>query len=75
MTKNQSKYRKRMHAVHLEPKLIDILREESKLLGCIKHPNVGFSVSEIVRRLVKGRLLQRKEHLKINKYIDWDEAI
>jgi hypothetical protein len=76
MANKKSKFKKRVHAVHLEPALIEILKKESAAAGCLSHPNAGVSVSEIVRRMVKGRLLQMRKYLAESvNIVDWDEAI
>ncbi|MCE5224884.1 MAG: hypothetical protein LLG05_03400 [Porphyromonadaceae bacterium] len=76
MANKKSEFKKRVTAVHLEPKLIDILKKESMAAGCISHPNQGFSVSEAARRLIKGRIIQLRPYIKNSaKDIDWSEAI
>ena len=76
MANKKSKYKKYVQAVHLEKALRTLLEKESTASGCISHPVVGYSISEIVRRLAKGRLLQLRPYLKNHAdNIDWSEAI
>lgn len=76
MAAKKSPYKKCVQAVHIEPQLIELLEKESRNAGCISHPRKGFSISEISRRLIKGRLLELKPYIKESAHnIDWSEAI
>ena len=76
MANKKSKYPKEIQTVHMERDLKNILRKLSSEVGCISHPEVGFSVSEVSRRLIKGAILKRMPYIKNSvKTIDWDEAI
>jgi hypothetical protein len=76
MAKMNSRFKKKKHPVHMEDQLRKILVRESIAAGCISHPAVGFSLSEIARRFIKGRLLQLRPYIKESaKDVDWSEAI
>ncbi|MDD5006586.1 MAG: hypothetical protein PHS33_08835 [Candidatus Omnitrophica bacterium] len=76
MANKKTPYKKNPEAVWMEEKLREILVNESRAAGCISHPKKGFSVSEISRRLIKGRILEMRKYIKNTALdVDWSEAI
>jgi hypothetical protein len=76
MANKKSSYKKYPESVWIEPRLREILEKESTAAGCVSRPKMGFSISEVSRRFIKGRLIQLRPYIKNSvSDIDWSEAI
>jgi hypothetical protein len=76
MANKKSKYPKKPKRIYIEDSLFIQLIKESRKIGCKSHPNVGTSVSEISRRIIKGYFKNKYKYISESETsIDWSEAI